>query len=188
MPAYLYADTVDDLKQQIDVHNTQIETLNKEISQYQKQLDSVSNTKKTLQGTLSQLDISRKKVTANISVTKNKIATTELEIQQLQQGISSTQQTINKDSAGLAEAIRLMSEKETVSMAASIFSSQNVSSAWKDSDELGVFQDALSHRIETLSSQKKLLADSKVQREEKQSNLTSQQKNLVAQKILDRKF
>ena len=72
MPAYLYADTVDDLKQQIDVHNTQIESLNKEISQYQKQLDSVSNTKKTLQGTLSQLDISRKKVTANISVTKNK--------------------------------------------------------------------------------------------------------------------
>ena len=181
-PTFLIADTVDDIRQQINDHNSQITELNKEITQYQKQLDSVSNKKKTLQGSLTQLDISRKKVTANISVTKNKIAATELEIQQLQQGISSTQNVIDKDSAGLGEAIRLMGEKDTISMAASLFASENVSSAWKDSDALGILQDAISHRIETLSSQKKLLADSKVQREEKQANLAAQNKNLVAQK------
>ena len=76
-------DAVSDIQRQINEHNAQIEALDKEIAQYQVQLDAVSSKKKTLQNTLTQLNLLLKKSAASISSTKKKIESTQLEIQEL---------------------------------------------------------------------------------------------------------
>jgi septal ring factor EnvC (AmiA/AmiB activator) len=60
------ADTADDLRAQIDDHSKQIDALNKEIAQYEAQLTQVGAKKKTLQNTISSLNLTIKKTTANI--------------------------------------------------------------------------------------------------------------------------
>src|SRR3989344_1673137 len=70
---HAFGETVSEIRQQIEDHNTQIEELNKEIAAFEKELVEVGKQKQTLQNTLSQIDLSRKKLNAYISVTKNKI-------------------------------------------------------------------------------------------------------------------
>lgn len=175
------SDAADALRQQIATHNAQIDALNKEIAQYEKQLTVVSSTKKSLQNTLAQLDISRKKLAALMSVTKNQIGTTEVEIKQLERGIQTTQQTIDSDQAGLAEAIRIMNQTDKVSLAAVTLSSQDLGTAWRDVDRLSEFQQAISARVEDLNGEKKSLSNTKATREDKRAKLVNQKTQLVDQ-------
>lgn len=175
------ADDAETLKSQIDSHAAQIEALNKEIAAFEKQLTVVSTAKKTLQNTLTQLDLSRKKLAALMSVTKNQIGTTEVEIQQLEKGIASTQKTIDGNQAGLAEAIRIMNQTDKVSLAAVSLSSDNLGEAWRDIDRLSEFQQAVQDRVLELKNEKQSLAQTKSTRESKRNQLVSKKTELAGQ-------
>src|SRR3990167_7725464 len=80
-PILAMGQSASEIQAQIQAQNAQIEALNKEIAGYEKELTAVGAQKQTLQSTVAQLDLSRKKITASISVTKNKISTLQLELQ-----------------------------------------------------------------------------------------------------------
>ena len=97
------ASAVDDpaaIEKAIAEHQTQIEQLNKDIAEYQVQLDQTSVKKQTLQNTLSGLNLSIKKVTASVNLTKNQIGSTQLEIQKLKQGIVVKENSIDTGACG----------------------------------------------------------------------------------------
>jgi len=75
------AQSANELASQIADHNAQIDVLNKEIAEYERQLAEVGAKKNTLQNTLTQLDLQRKKLTASIKATQNKVSSLQLEIQ-----------------------------------------------------------------------------------------------------------
>ena len=188
LPLALYAQNVpppppdvSGLQQQINEHNAQIAALDKEIAQYQAQLDAIGTKKKTLQNTLSQLDLLIKKATASINATKKKISTTQLEIQQLAQGIASKQVSIDTDQAGLKESLRRLSESEIQPLAIRILSSGAISDAWTDIDAAQTLQSAIRDQIDRLSAEKQSLADTKTATEQKKVQLIKQQNTLIAQ-------
>ena len=106
----VYAQSTEEIQSEIDGHNIQIAELNKEIAAYERQLTEVGAKKQTLQNTVAQLDLSRKKLTAQINVTKNKIGALQLEIQELSRGIAGNESSIEKNEAGLAESVRFLNE------------------------------------------------------------------------------
>ena len=120
LPFLIEAETAEEIRAEIEDSNSQIESLNKEIVAYEKQLTDIGAKKQTLKNTLSQLDIQRKKITASISVTKNKIKTLQLQIQSLSKNIEGKQDSIRIEEAGLAETVRRLHEAESKTLAVAI--------------------------------------------------------------------
>lgn len=181
LPSMAIAQTAAEIQAQINEHNSQIEALNKEIAKFEADLAATSQKKKTLQNTLAQLDLQRKKLTASIDVTKKQISTTQLQIQQLSNGIQSRQGSIEAGMAGLGESLRRLDEAETQSLAVTVLAAENLSDAWTDVDAMANLHDAVQDRIDTLSEEKRSLTDSKTQAEQKRAELVAQQQKLAQQ-------
>ena len=175
-----YGQTAEEIRQQIAGHSAQIEALNKEIAAFEKELNTLGSQKQTLQNTLAQIDVSRKKIAASISVTKNRIGTLELEIQNLSRGIASAEDAITVNEAGLAESLRRLNESETRSLVLDVLSS-TLSTLWDDMEEGRQLQEAMHEDITELSAQKNTLTETKSETEEKQGQLVIQQKKLVSE-------
>lgn len=180
-PLIAVGQTADELQSQIEEHNSQIAQLDKEIAQYESQLTSVSNQKQTLQNTLKQLDLSRKKITASISATKKRIATTGLEIIQLSKGIAVKERSIRNDELGLEESLRTLNDLESRPLVMQVLTSSNISEAWREADAIAQLQSAVRNDISTLAKEKKSLTQTKDAQEEKRAQLKRQQATLVAQ-------
>jgi len=174
-------DAVSDIQRQINEHNAQIEALDKEIAQYQVQLDAVSSKKKTLQNTLTQLNLLLKKSAASISSTKKKIESTQLEIQELSRGIADKQESIDTGRAGISQSLRQLREFEGVPLVVQILSNDDISEIWSDIDANQSLQSAIDSQIERLATQKKSLTDVKEKTEAKRVQLLKQQNTLLSQ-------
>lgn len=172
---------IDQLQAQIDEHNKQIADIDREIAQYEAQLTVVGAKKKTLQTAISQLDLSRKKVVASITATRNKISTLQLQIQQLSFEITNKQTAIERDRAALAASLRTLSRAEDVPLMQAVLTRDNLSSAWRDVDTHLELQSAIGAKIEDLRVQQSSLSKTKQATEQTQTNLMGQQKNLVSQ-------
>lgn len=181
LPGLAFAQTADELQRQIDDQNAQIAALNKEIEQYQTQLDATSQKKQTLQNELDQLNISRKKVTVSINVTKKQISSTQLQIQQLASGIVAKEGSISEYQASIGESLRGLNQNETTSFAESLLSSNSISDAWTDAESVAQFQSAVQDDISRLADEKESLTRTKTSAEQKRAQLQKQQRTLVVQ-------
>ena len=181
IPIFVFSDTASDLEKQISDHNREIETLNAEIAQYEKQLTNASSKKRTLQNELDQLNISRKKITASINITKKRISTAELEIAQLSRGIAGKERSIQTDKAGLAETLRLLDRDESETLVTRLLSSVDLSAVWSDIDAYSQMRGVVASDIRELTNAKKSLTQTKTTAEGKRAELLKQQKILVGQ-------
>ncbi|OGG57335.1 hypothetical protein A2853_02345 [Candidatus Kaiserbacteria bacterium RIFCSPHIGHO2_01_FULL_55_17] len=181
LPLFVSGQSAEEIRKEIDGHSAQVEQLNKEIAQYEKQLVEIGTKKQTLQNTLSGLDIQRKKISASISVTKSKIRTLELEIQNLATNIRGKESSIETQQEGLAESIRSLNETEKQTLIVSILASEDLTGIWNDMDRSYELHEAVQDNIDVLSTQKASLAETKTATESKQVELIRQQKNLVAE-------
>ena len=177
----VYAQSTEEIQSEIEGHNIQISELNKEIAAYERQLTEVGAKKQTLQNTVAQLDLSRKKLTAQINVTQNKIGALQLEIQELSRGIAGKESSIEKNEAGLAESVRFLNETESRTLLETLLSSKSLSDVWQDMEASLVIQSGIKNDIDALATQKQTLSDTKVSTEAKRAELLKQQRNLVAQ-------
>lgn len=176
-----YAQTTDELRQAITEHDSQIAQLNKEIAQFEAQLTAVGAKKKTLQNTISSLDLTIKKTTALINVTKNKISSTQLQIQELAGDIANKQETIDGQKAAIAETLRNLSGIDDRSMIAQMLSEETLADTWRDVDATNELQESISIHIAEISKVKAQLSDTKAKTETKKAELETQRKTLLAQ-------
>lgn len=176
-----YAQTADELRQAITEHNSQIDQLNKEIAQYEAQLTAVGTKKKTLQNTISSLDLTIKKTTALINVTKNKISSTQLQIQQLAGDIADKQETIDAQKAAIAETVRNIAGIDNRTAIAQILSEETLSDTWRDVDATNALQASIGAHIAEITKAKAQLTDTKTKTEAKKAELEDQRRTLLAQ-------
>ena len=180
-PIIALGQTAAELEQQISDHNREIVQLNEEIAKYEAELASASSKKQTLQNTIDQLNISRKKITASINATKKRIATTELEIKQLSQGIAVKEHSIKNNKDGLAEMLRRLNAIETEPLLVRLLSKDGVDAIWADIDAMAQLQVAVRDDIAKLAQQRKSLTQTKTTAEGKRADLVKQQKTLAAE-------
>lgn len=178
-PLLLTAQTADELRAQISAQNGEIEKLNQEIAQYEKQLVDIGSKKQTLQGTLNALEISRKQLNAKISVTKSNIATIQLQIQQLSGSIADKEASMDKDFAGLAQAINRINEIDAISFIEQVLSQDTVSKMWEEYEDSQTFQTALAEHIDSLEAAKQVLVVSRDDSEKKRTELETERTKLA---------
>jgi murein DD-endopeptidase MepM/ murein hydrolase activator NlpD len=176
------ADQISDLKQKIDTRIADIAALEKEIAQYEQQIQDLGTQATTLANSIKMLDITRKKLEADISVTQNKIAAENLIIQKLELDISDKQTKINLGTSAIAEMIRSMDQTDSKTLIEVILSTENFSQFWNDVSTLQHLERVVDDKVKELQDLKTAREEDKAQAERERRTLIALNQQLAGQK------
>ena len=172
LPVVTYAQSPDDLKSKIEEKNNQIKQLETEISQYNIEVDNASKQGVTLQSTLKTLDLTKKKIVKDITLTENKIGKVTLTIEQLENEINKTKTNINLNKKAIVSAIQNTEAIENTSLIESLLSSESIGDIWREIDNTRQIQ-------AVIRDKSKELVILKIDMENKQTVMQSQKNNLL---------
>lgn len=182
----VYAETAEELRNKINQSNSEISKLEEEIRSYQSQIATVGNQANTLSNQIKQLDLTRKKLLTDITITEKKITTTNLKIRNLGNQISDKKTIIKEHKGALAETIKTISESDSTSTLTLLLSQGYISDAWRDFDNLESFQSKVKESIVLLQEDKKDLEDNRTEAEDVRQELINLQSELGdRKKIID---
>ena len=181
IPLFLHAQSENDLRNKINEQQSEIAAIEAEIKQYEQQLVSIGREKQTLESAVRELDVSRQKVTASITLAQKQINATSAEIQELSTEIAQREKLIENNQQALSETLRRMNEAESMSLVEIILGSNDVSNLWNDIEALQRFQLVVRGEVKELASQKADLEMVRMQEEAEQRDLVAQKTELSTQ-------
>lgn len=181
-PRFALAETASDIQSQIDTNKRQIDSLEADIAAFQKQLDVLGTQKNTLKSTIDSLTISQKQLATQIKITQNKIASANLQIQELTISIGDKETTATADQEALAKMLRGVAEDEQASLVTKLISSNSLSEAWQRVDQAMQFNRALINDIDKLRTARAALATNRDEVSAKKAQLISLKNELAVQK------
>ncbi|MEK7201404.1 MAG: hypothetical protein AAB737_02090, partial [Patescibacteria group bacterium] len=129
------AETVDEIKAQIDTHNSKIQAIEAEIAAYQKQLNVLGTQKQTLTTAIKSIDVNRQQTSSQISATQNRISASNLKLNELSYEIANKEDVIRLDKAVLAKAFRDVDLATDTTLIEQLLSSESFSEAWLKVDQ-----------------------------------------------------
>lgn len=176
------ADSASDLQASIDAKNAQIGQLQKEIDQYNAQVTAIGKQANTLQNNIKALDLTSKKLTANLSLTENKISKANLLIQQLGTTIATTTDQISLNKKSLAEMIRGVYQAEQQSSVENFFEYKTFSEVWDTLEKSHELQSNIQAKSNELVTLKSDLSEKKTTQEAQRKQLVQLQQDLTDQK------
>jgi murein DD-endopeptidase MepM/ murein hydrolase activator NlpD len=187
------AQTASDLNNKIIEDNQNIAQLEQEIAQYQAQLNDIGKQKVSLNGSIKQLDLTQKKLVANIAVTQNKIDQTTIKIKNLGSQIDVKQNSIEGDSSAIASEIKNTNEFEQKNLLETLLSDNDFTSVWNDIDNMVAVREKIREMVVQLKQIKGELEDTKKQTVDAKNELVklksqlSDQKKIVDQNTAEKK-
>ena len=164
--------STDDILIKIEERNIIIKHLEEDIKQYNQEVDNASKQAVTLKNTLKTLDITKKKIGADINLTENKINKTVLTIGQLDKEIEKTKDNIDINKEAIINAIQDTRALEDINIIQIILSNRNIGDIWNEIDNIRETQNLIRNKS------KELIA-LKTDMETKQASLKGQKKSLV---------
>ena len=159
--AFSSAQTITDIQNKINQKDTDIVQLEKEIAIYQAQLDDLGQQKSSLSSSIKQLDLTKKKLNADIAVTNNKIDKTNLKIQNLSSDINTKESSIENNINSIKLEIKNMSEFEEENIVETILSNNDFTLIWNDIDNIVTVRERIRDHISTLRDAKVILEDTR---------------------------
>ena len=184
--AFVFAQSASEIQSKIEDRSKKIDQLELEIKQYEATLTEVSKEKKTLQSAVNTLDISRKKVSTDITLTERKIGSTDLTIQELESEIIEKEKRVLNNKNALAETLRTLNNVESDSLVETVLAYNNLSEIWDQVETLERFQYAVRDDVAELTILKAELESRKNETERKRDELAAYQKDLSGKKqVLD---
>lgn len=174
--------SVAELQTQIEEHNRQIDALEAEIASYQKQLDALGGQRQTLQATMQSLDVSRAQIGKQITVTQNKIANTNLKLQELSFQIGDAEDSIAFDQKAIARSLRDLDAADDATLIERLASSERLADAWTATDAINSLERALGDKIKELAAAKTQLSDTRDEVNAAKRQLVVLQSELASQK------
>ncbi len=181
LPAFAHADEASDLQAKINQRNTDIKALEKEIADYQNQIATLNGQESSLTSAIKALDLTEKKLQADINVTADKIDATSLRIQQLSKQIGTTQSTIDDNTRFVLASFRALGEEGGHTVLEVFLESRSLAQAWSGAAHLGILQNDLQGHIHDLNKAKTSLETNKAATEKAKADLVSLQKQLQGQ-------
>ena len=182
LPVLLSAQSVDELRGKINEQQQSIQELEAEIAQYEQELVGIGAEKQTLESAVRELDVSRQKVGANITLAQRKINASSATISELQSDIDEKESRIKNNQQALGETLRRMDEVESASFIEVLLNSDNISNIWTDVETIQQFQIVVQNEVATLGEQREELLDLKTKSEAEQEVLVGQKTELANQR------
>lgn len=176
------SDKAAELRKKIETKNSSIADLEKEISAYQDQIDQTSKQTKTLESAIKALDLTGKKLVADIALTENKISSVSLMIDELALEIGGKEVQITDHELTLSETLRQINEADGGTFLTRILQYKNISDLSDDVERLNQLQFAVGKELLTLRTLKSDLESNKTATEKKQKELVALKATLADQK------
>ncbi len=176
------AGIIDDLKSKISGRSSEVKKLEKEITRYQVELEDIGKEKASLQKEVKTLDITRKKLSTDIKVTKNKVFVSSLNLEKLSIEISDKEEKISNNIVVIKATIRKINEIEGNSLAELVLSSVDMSELWNDINTFQQFQISMEESVHELQALKVNLEENKSEVENERNNYLSLKSKLSDQK------
>ena len=170
--SFVRAQTVSDIQNKISSTALQLQELKQEIPVLQKNLDSLGAQKKTLNTSITELTVTKKKLDTEIKIAQINADTATQNIAELNSQISERQQEIDAHVAAINEAMRILNEQDTNDLVAIALSNDSFSGLWNDVEAIDQFNLKTAENINQLKALKVDLENKTVQKNiEKQSYL-----------------
>ena len=176
------AQTAQELNEKINQKNADINKLEKEIKLYQAEIDDLGKQKNSLDVSLKQLDLTQKKLVADIAVTQNKIDKTNFKIKELSLEINNKGDIISNDIEAISLAIRKMNELEQNDVLATILSENDFTIIWNDIDNMATVSDKIRETIIDLKQVRNDLEDTRKETTDAKNELLALKSKLADQK------
>ncbi|MDQ2932941.1 MAG: peptidoglycan DD-metalloendopeptidase family protein [bacterium] len=178
----IQAQSIDELQTKINQRSKDIKDLEVEIAKYQKEINALGTQVSSLAATLKSLELTQKKLEADIKITENRVAEKNLEIQKLGGQISDKVETITQNRQIITKSLVTMNEYDTRSVPELLLSQESLSGTWNSLDEIGSIQKALVDRIQDLRKVKAGLEVNKKSTEKARGELLVLNKQLKDQR------
>ncbi len=175
------AQSADEIRDKINQKDADIEKLEKEIAAYQLELNSLGQQKDSLAGAIKELDITKKKLNADISVTNSKIDKTNLTIQNLGKDIGSKEVSISNSINSIKEGLRATNEMEQTNIFQTLLSDTDFSDVWTDIDNIVTLREKTRDQVFNLKQVKGELEDTRVVTIDAKNELVKLKSQLQAQ-------
>ena len=179
---FSYAQTAQELNEKINQKNADIDKLEKEIKLYQTEIDDLGKQKNSLNVSLKQLDLTQKKLVADIAITQNKIDKTNFKIKELSLEIDNKGDIISNNIEAISLSIRKMNELEQNDVLATILSENDFTIIWNDIDNMATVSDKIRETIINLKQVRNDLEDTRKETTDAKNELLALKSKLADQK------
>jgi len=180
------AQSIDQIKQNIEGHNDKIKQLDAEIKVYEKQIEVVGGEAKTLQNAIKVLDINQKKIGTEIKKTETNIQKTSLTISNLGSEITDIEKKIESNISAISKILGDMQQRDDESLIESFLTNKSLADVLNEYETISQFQQKIRAQSKELEIYKDELASKKTVSEKEKNKLVSFKSELGDQnKILD---
>jgi murein DD-endopeptidase MepM/ murein hydrolase activator NlpD len=152
---------VEQLQEEIKKKNQEIEEIKKEIENYRKELVRVSEKRRNLDNDLRRLELTSKKLDAEISLTKKKISAEAAILERIGLEIEEKNNQISDKKNYLGETIRELNEKESKTPLEILLAYDRLSEFFGDIQRIEYLQKEINFSLSNLRELKKNLEKSK---------------------------
>jgi len=181
-----FAQSIDELKQNINNHGDKIKKLEEEIKVYEKEIEIVGGQAKTLQSAVQVLDINQKKIGTEIKKTETNIQKTSLTIDGLGGEIENIEQKISSNEEAIAKILNNMRQSDEETLIESFLVNKSLADVFDQYESVTQFQKKVRDQSKELALYKNELSDKKIITEKEKNKLVSFKSNLGDQnKILE---
>ncbi|MEK7668981.1 MAG: peptidoglycan DD-metalloendopeptidase family protein [Patescibacteria group bacterium] len=183
---YANAQSVDQIKQNIEGHNDKIKQLDAEIKVYEKQIEVVGGETKTLQNAIKVLDINKQKIGTEIKKTETNIQKTNLTIKNLGSEIGDMEKKIESNVLAISKILGDMRQKDDESLIESFLTNKSLADVLDEYESIGQFQQKVRAQSKELEIYRNELFNKKAVSETEKNKLVFFKSELGDQnKILD---
>lgn len=145
--SYAQTPNASEIRNKIEEKNAEILKLEAQIKAYQTELENLGKQKNSLSVSIKQLDLTKKKLMTDISVTQNKIDKTTLRIQALSSDIGVKENSIESNVSSIASGLRYTDEYEQSNILETLLSTNNFTEVWNDIDNLSLVRETVRGNI-----------------------------------------
>lgn len=176
------ASNVQELQTKINERNKIIEQLNKEIRQYQELADKTGKEAQTLQKSIKQLEANGKALDLDIRRIREQIDAASLDITKLTIVINESEESIKRYKEAIAENIRRIHERDTMSMLEVFLSDKSMATLVTEVDEFFQVNKELQKLNVELAKERIKYEQSKKSEQYKKEELVKLQVELASKK------
>lgn len=153
----LLAANIDDIRSKISENSQKIEEIQKQIDQYSTLLNSTSKEAQTLKSALSTLELTQKKLEANLKLTTTQISKTSLTLEELREDIIDTERKIASTSQAVAINLRSMHMAESESAIEELLKNKSISDTWDYINALKTIESRIKNELTDLQDLHEIL-------------------------------
>jgi murein DD-endopeptidase MepM/ murein hydrolase activator NlpD len=166
----------------IEDGNKKVEDLTREIEALSSQLTLTAKESQTLANRLKQLELTKKKLAADIALTTRRIDNAGATIEELTQNIAKTQASIDSSMRIITETVKMVAEKESESLLENLIKYKSISNAWDYVSALSDVEEQMRLRLLDLKDERADLSVKKDALENQKKELEGYKQNLSDQK------